>query len=192
MIGACLLAFQFGTEEFSFLWKNYLQSQKPQMSTTANDLKEEAGELFSGYYWPDSPRLPAWQIKKSGKIIPLTQAAKLFPIIEEAEVQFTKERVWIKNDNIGIFFFWRRNIVNDPRLTEVWQNITLGQQEPTPGNDCLWEIIGEAASANNHPNIVDIIINDMKKQGLLHKPTTRMTLKEIRWVMVEWSLPLWD
>ncbi|HQF41250.1 MAG TPA: hypothetical protein PKW34_02950, partial [Candidatus Paceibacterota bacterium] len=85
----------------------------------------------------------------------------------------------------------RRDIVSDPRLTDTWQEIALGVRKPAPRYTCLWEAVREAASAQNHLHLVDIIVNDMKEKGLITNPN-KMTPEDILWVMVEWSLPWWD
>jgi len=51
--------------------------------------------------------------------------------------------------------------------------------------------VREAASVQDHPHLVDIIVNDMKEKGLVANPN-KMTPEDILWVMVEWSLPWWD
>lgn len=195
MVGASVVVLRLGSglgglesgksEEFSSLWKNHLEQR-----LAATDRPEN---LFTGYYWLVSPELNAWEINEEGKAIVCASAsrtAKAHPILREAEIRFTAERAWLKDD-FGEFFFRRRDIVSDPRLTDTWQEIALGVRKPAPRYDCLWEAVREAASVQDHPHLVDIIVNDMKEKGLVANPN-KMTPEDILWVMVEWSLPWWD
>ncbi|HQF40898.1 MAG TPA: hypothetical protein PKW34_01055, partial [Candidatus Paceibacterota bacterium] len=127
MVGASVVVLRLGSgldglesgksEEFFSLWKNHLEQR-----LTATDRPED---LFAGYYWPVSPELNAWEINEEGKVIACASAsrtAKAHPILLEAEIRFTAERAWLKDD-FGEFFFRRRDIVSDPRLTDTWQEI---------------------------------------------------------------------
>lgn len=187
ILGACFLTLKLAPDKK--FWENYLRQNSAPAVNATNAARIEEKNLFAGYYWTDSPELKAWEIKE-GKIRDSGRTAESFPLIKEDEIRFTKERAWLKDEQ-GDFFFWKRNIVNDPRLTITWQDIALGEREPSKGNNCLWEIVGEAASAAEQPDIVKTIIDDMEAKKLLGDPT-KMTLGDIRWVMIEWSLPLWD
>lgn len=180
---ACLTLLFFGSRGFFPLWGKECEAC------------ERTEGMFAGYYWPESSSLPAWQLDKDEKVIASARSAESWPILTADKVCFENDWLWVSDNDQefgGDFFFFRKNIVADPRLTETWQEIALGQRDPACGHNCLWEIITEATAAEEHPNLVHAIVDDMKAQGLLVKPVNQMTLEGIRKAMVEWSVPVWD